>query len=180
MILKKTILKPYSTIDLIYETFTSFLGTSKSMSTLKFEMLAMVKIFPLTIYFTFWILVRTAYLLFSVLKQQIKQVTKNGKSIELSQLKEWKVHHRLTCDLIKKINSCFGIVILILISRTFGQFVYNIYQIVSNLFIKETGFGSKYFLFTFFQKTTLSALILLASCRLARKVISQKSYLLIV
>ncbi len=133
-------------------------------------MLALVKIFHVTVHLTFWILFRTASILFSVLKQQIKQVIKIDTSIELTKLKEWKVHHRLTCKLIKKINSYFEIVIVILISRTFGQLVYNTYQIVTNLLIKNTGFGSNYFLYTLSQKTALPALILFSSCRLAREV----------
>ena len=142
----------------------------KTVSVLQVATFGSVKVFPLAINFIFWILTRTAFLLFSMLKVHIKEVIQKGNEVELTKLQEWKVHHRLTCELIKRINSCFGMVVVIMIANTFGQFIYNTFQIVTNVSIKGAGFGSNYFMFTFVQKATLPGFLLYTSCLLAKEV----------
>lgn len=71
----------------------------KTVSILQVATFGSVKVFPLAINFIFWILTRTAFLLFSMLKVHMKKVIQKGNEVELTKLQEWKVHHRLTCEL---------------------------------------------------------------------------------
>lgn len=105
---------------------------TKRMISIILSVLSQVHVFPITIIILIWVLVRTTSIIFSVLKQRMKELLeKEQEPIELDEVRKWKLHHGLVCSLIKRINDCFGAVNLLMMVHTFVTFIYNIYQFVN-------------------------------------------------
>lgn len=118
--------------------------------------------FPATIMILLWTLVRIASCLFVVLKRRMKEsLNQKNKMVELDEFRNWKLHHGLIINLIRRINHCFEIIILLIMTRTFLTFIYNVYQFVSCML--DYKISPYFYIYKFFLQAALP-IYLIYSC----------------
>jgi len=133
------------------------------------SLMTLTELYPASIIIMLWVLVRIVSNIFTVLKRRMKQLLINeNKMIELDDLRKWKVHHGLACDLIKKINFCFGMINLLIMIRTFITFIYNVYQFVGCLM--DLSINPSFYIFKFFLQATLPCYLIYTCSQLKEQV----------
>ena len=134
------------------------------------SILSQVQVFPITIIILIWILVRTTSIIFSVLKERMKELLEqdNKVPIELDEVRTWKLHHGLVCSLIKRINNCFGTVNLIIMIQTFITFIYNIYQFVNCM--KNHQIPPSFYAYKFILQASLPCFLIYSCSQLQEQV----------
>lgn len=126
--------------------------------------------FPVTIMVLLWIFVRIASCLLTVLKKRMKESLDNkDKTIELNEIRSWKLHHGLIMHLVKRINHCFAIVNLLVMMRTFLTFIYNVYQFV--VCMLDYKISPYFYIYKFFLQATLPCYMIYSCSHLKEKVI---------
>lgn len=110
--------------------------------------------FPAIITILLWNLVILASSLFKVLKRRMKQaLSQKNKMIELNDFRTWKYHHALIIILIKRINHCFGLINILIMTRTFLNFIYNVYQFVVCIVDSKT--SPNFYIYKFFLQAVM-------------------------
>jgi gustatory receptor len=84
------------------------------------------------------------------------------------QLENWRRLHALTCQLVDRINSCFGFILLVAMTHGFISFISDSFEITM-AFSNGTNFQSR-FLIRFFQHFTLLFVVCYSSYRLQAEV----------
>lgn len=76
-------------------------------------------VIAMTIQALFYILVSTAALLFKHLRKKLKTVGSENSEQTSLRLDEWRKQYDLVCQLVDKINSCFGLILIITVCHCF-------------------------------------------------------------
>ena len=125
--------------------------------------------FPVTLMVLLWVFVHIASRLLTVLKNRMKEtLDKKTKTIELNEIKSWKLHHGLIMDLVKRINHCFGIINLLVMMRTVLTFIYNVYQFVVCMI--DFKISPYFYIYKFFLQATLPCYLIYSCSHLKEKV----------
>jgi len=139
------------------------------ISPLNISLLSLTECFPSIIIILLWILAHSASIAFTVLKRRMKKSLAEDKTIKLNELRTWKLHHGLICNLIKRINSCFGIVNLLIMIHTFITFIYNVYQFVACL--KDCNISPYFYFYKFIIQAALPCYLIFSCSQLKEQVL---------
>ncbi len=120
----------------------------------------------------FLILVSTTIVLFDELEKRLEKMVNIGLNDTkvAGDLKVWKKHHSLACQLVTCINNSFGLNLVIAFSHGFITFVANFYRFISGLPIHGIA-PSLPFIFIFIQQAVFLSIFIIASYRLQSWVI---------
>ena len=122
-----------------------------------------------TIMILLWNLVILASSLFTVLKRRMKEsLTQTNKMIELNELRTWKHHHGLIITLIKRVNHCFELINVLIMTRTFLTFIYNVYQFV--VCMLDFKISPYFYIYKFFLQSTIPIYLIYICSQLKDKV----------
>lgn len=127
----------------------------------------------------FFILVRTVVVLFDVLKQRMEAMVEIGFNVEkvAEDLKAWKRHHSLVCQLVTCINQKFGIILVIAFTHGFVAFVTNFYRFFSSWQTDEDVNLPLPYLFLFIEQALFLSIFIISSYILQTYVIFVHSLL---
>ena len=129
--------------------------------------MAIAKVLSTAIMVWFFILVCTVNILFDELKNRLETMVDIGLNNEnaAEELKAWKKHHALVCQMVTCINISFGLNLVVAFAHGFVTFITNFYRFIANaeggpIFVKSS------FLLIFIQQAIFLSIFIIASYRL--------------
>ena len=129
-----------------------------------------------------FVLVFFAADLFVALNQRAKDIVlqhdmDSDGSLLTSELEKWKKSHRLVCRLVRQINRCFSVIILLTISNGYLSFITNIFIATSDLLDLNSEFDSIIYIVIFGRELIFLSTFIYASNRVKAEVSRPIAYI---